>query len=61
MLAIDPTLSDLSESELEDIRLSLYESAQLAFEVYWTRKHGSKNPVRLFPSVDDKNIINSNG
>jgi hypothetical protein len=61
MLKIDPELSSLSESELEELRSSLYRFAQLAFEVYWTKKHGSKNPVRLFPSLEDKNIINRNG
>lgn len=50
MRQIDPAFSDLSDSEVEEIRAALYESAQLAFDVYWTRKYGSKYPLGSFPS-----------
>ncbi len=45
---IDPSLADMSESELEKLREALYEVGQLAFDVWWHRKCGSKNPVRAF-------------
>lgn len=47
MLKIDPELSGTSDEELEEIRVSLYEAAQLACEVYWTEKSGSKSPKGL--------------
>jgi hypothetical protein len=57
MLKIDPDLADLSDAELEELRGSLYESAQLAFEIYWAKKHGSKNPVGLLPSQEQGHTI----
>ncbi|MFZ2484937.1 MAG: hypothetical protein WAX80_02230 [Minisyncoccia bacterium] len=47
-LKIDPTLANFSREELEEILRSLHDSAQLAFEVYWERKYGSKYPVGSF-------------
>lgn len=35
----------MSDEELEKLKTSLYETAQLAFEVYWVNKDGSKNPL----------------
>jgi hypothetical protein len=49
LLKIDPSLSDLSEVELEELRNTLYSFAQLAFDVYWTKKMGSKNPIGHLP------------
>jgi hypothetical protein len=49
MLKIDPSLADLSEEELRELQASLYETAQLAFDVYWRKKCGSKNPAGLLP------------
>jgi len=49
MLKIDPTLSKLSDEELFELRDSLYTYAQLAFEAWYFKKHGSKCPVGLFP------------
>lgn len=49
MIKIDPELGKLPKPELEAIRDALYEHAQLAFDVYWEKKRGSKNPVRLLP------------
>lgn len=49
MLKIDPSLSNLSDAELEEALRALYGVAQLAFEVYLAKKHGSKNPVGLLP------------
>ncbi len=57
MLQIDPELSSLPETELVEIREALYESAQLAFDVYWSRKHGSKYPVGLLtPEIDSATL-----
>lgn len=52
MRKIDPELAHLSDTELAEVRLALYDAAQLAFEVYWGKKHGSKCPVRSFPSSE---------
>ena len=52
MVKIDPSLSKLSQDELRQVRLALYDAAQLAFEVYWAKKHGSKCPVRSFSSSE---------
>lgn len=57
MLKIDPELADLSEADLIELQSSLYETAQLAFDVYWTRKHGSKNPVGSFPSLGQEGTL----
>ena len=53
MRKVDPELASLSDSELEALRSDLYETAQLAFDVWWTEKSGSKNPVRLLPTAED--------
>lgn len=52
MLKIDPDLANLSDADLEELRASLYESAQLAFDIYWAKKHDSKNPIGLLPSSE---------
>ena len=53
MLKIDPKLSSFSEEELEGIRVSMYDFAQLAFDIHQERKkNGSKNPVRVFIHSD---------
>lgn len=45
----------MSEDDIEALRSALYDSAQLAFEVYWKRKNDdSKNPIGLLPK-DAKN------
>lgn len=49
MIAIDPALAKLREEELLELRSTLYGFAQLAFESYYTKKHGSKCPVGVFP------------
>jgi|AntRauTorckE6833_2_1112554.scaffolds.fasta_scaffold23533_2 hypothetical protein len=47
---------ELSDTEIESIRDTLYTSAEIAFEVYWSDSNaGSKNPLGLlqsFGSVD---------
>ena len=51
---IEPELTKLSEEELSELRETLYRMAQFAFDVWWHRKSGSKNPVGLFPSQQDE-------
>lgn len=53
MREIDPGLRDLSEEDVAAIQRQLYESAQLAFEVYMTRKHGSNYPERLLTPKEE--------
>jgi hypothetical protein len=54
---IDPGLSHLSDADVEEIRDSMYEAAQLAFEVYWSRKYGSKYQVGSFtPSENEATL-----
>ncbi|MBY0473238.1 hypothetical protein K2Q00_03085 [Patescibacteria group bacterium] len=50
MLKIDPSLSELSEAELEELRASLYETAQIGFDYWREKKGGSKNPIRSLTS-----------
>lgn len=57
MRKIDPGLAGLSEADLEEIRAALYDTAQLAFEVYWSKKHGSKHPVGSFTPTADGDTI----
>lgn len=52
ILKIDPSLINISVKDLEILKTDMYEIAQLAFEVYWSKKHGSKYPVGSFPSPE---------
>jgi hypothetical protein len=58
MRKIDPELGHLSDAELEQIRLALYDAVQLAHEVYVGKKYGSKCPVRSFPPFEIKSKLN---
>jgi hypothetical protein len=51
MREIDPSLNTLSDDDLEEIGSAFREATELAFEVYWTKKHGSKNPLGLLQSL----------
>ena len=51
---LEPRLAERSDSELEELRDGLYDVAQLAFEVWWTEKHGSKNPIGLLPQENEE-------
>ena len=53
MRLIDPALVSMSDSDLEELREALYDTAQLAFDVYWWKKHGSKNPTGAL-TLEDK-------
>jgi hypothetical protein len=53
MRQIDPHLKHLSDAEVELLRTDLYEMAQLACEVWWHEKNGSKNPVGLLQDPDN--------
>ena len=57
MLKIDPELAELSEADLSELQQALYDTAQLAFEVYWTKKHGSKNPLGLLANSPVNGIM----
>lgn len=46
LLRIDPSLSTLSEDELQRFRDSMYVMAEIAFDVWYANKKSSKNPVR---------------
>jgi hypothetical protein len=54
---LDPELRHLSDDELEQIRLALYDAAQLAFDVYVAKKRGSKCPVRSLASSEVQSKI----
>jgi len=43
----DPRLAELTEEELTELRDALYETANLAFDIWWYQKFGSKNPIGL--------------
>jgi hypothetical protein len=47
---IEPAFADLSDEQVEALCKDLYESAELAFELWWRKKYGSKCPVGSFPS-----------
>ena len=57
MLKIDPELATLSEAELEQLRADMYGMAQLGFDIWWTRKSGSKSPVGSFPKPPIGGIV----
>ena len=44
---INNELKNLSDDELKEITTAFSELAQLTFDVYWSKKSGSKNPIRL--------------
>jgi hypothetical protein len=47
----------LSDTEVEALRDALYEAAQLASEVYWSCKSGSKSPVGLLPKIEQGDSV----
>jgi hypothetical protein len=57
MRKIDPELAKLSDAELEGIRATLYEMADLAFDVWWQEKGGSKSPVGSFHSPEKESKL----
>lgn len=57
MVEIDPNLAGLTEPEIEEIRAAFYENAQLAFEVYWNKKYGSKYPIGSFTPPADGSTL----
>ena len=49
--ALLSTESGISDADIESIRDTLYSSAELAFEIYWSDSNaGSKNPLGLLQS-----------
>lgn len=57
MKQIDPGLATLGDEQLLELRDTLYGFAQLGFEAYYEKKHGSKCPVGLFPVADARGTI----
>jgi len=57
MLKVDPILADMSEADLEELRAVLHDTAQLAFDVYWAKKYGSKYPVGILPVSQERRTI----
>jgi hypothetical protein len=53
---IDPELATLSEEELIALLRDMYETADLASDI-WCMEKCSKNPVGLFLSDDEKDKI----
>ena len=47
----------LTEDDIEEIRDSLYESAQIAFEVFYADDIGSKNPVWSLSQLNKNDTI----
>jgi hypothetical protein len=54
---IAPELSNLSDEELEVLRIDMYETVQIAFEAWWLEKFGSKNPTWSFPDSKDGGTV----
>ncbi len=54
---IDSKLADLSESEIIEIRDSLYDLGQLIFDDWLENGSGSKYPVRSLPILWNDNKI----
>lgn len=42
---IDPTLNELTDEQVREIRDALYEFGQLAIDLWLDAKGGSKNPL----------------
>ncbi len=57
MKKMDPSLEEMPEEDISEVRVALYESAQLAFDVYWSRKYGSKYPIGLLTPQLDRDTL----
>ena len=57
MREIDPSLRDVSDAELEEVRLALYDAAKLAFDVYQAKKLGTPCPLRSLSSSEIKSKL----
>lgn len=54
---IDPTLSHVTDEELENIRKSFYDFGELIFEDWKQQKFDSKFPVRSLTDKPDEHTI----
>ncbi len=53
-----PKDAKLSDEEIEALRNALYDSVQLAFEVFWyDQNSGSKNPLRLLDGSQTRDTV----
>jgi hypothetical protein len=56
--ALLSTESGISDADIESIRDTLYSSAELAFEIYWSDSNaGSKNPLGLLQSFGTTDTV----
>lgn len=56
--ALLSTESQLSDEEVEGLRESLYSTASIAFEAYWSESNsGSKNPLGLLRDSNPLDIV----
>jgi hypothetical protein len=56
---IDPQLANIPDKELEELRRSMYETVELAYDVWNMRREGSKNPVRSLTLPQDEGTLST--
>ncbi len=54
---IDPTTAQLTNEELEQIRLSFYEFGQLIFDDWKEQKFGSKFPIGSLTAQEEEDTM----
>ena len=54
---IDPSLLNLTDKEIEDIRDSFYDFGQLMFEDWHEQKFGSKYPIWSLTNKQERDTI----
>lgn len=55
---VDPdNTADLTDEELDEIRVNIYGVGQLIFEDWHDQKTGSKNPIGSFQDIEDESTI----
>ncbi|MDR3571873.1 MAG: hypothetical protein P4L81_06855 [Candidatus Pacebacteria bacterium] len=54
---IDPDLVGMSDEEVEALKADMYETIQLAYDIWWFRKNGSKNPIGSMAQSRDHGIV----
>ncbi len=54
---LHPRPEEVTDKELQELGSAMAGLAQLAFDVYWHEKSGSKNPVGLFPPKEQGDTL----
>ncbi len=54
---IEPEFNNMTDEEVEVIVRELYNSAEFAFDVWWSDKNGSKNPSGLLSKSEVEGLI----